>query len=44
MTKIWVNSGDSHVMEPADVWTERMSARLGARAPRSERGEKYEML
>ncbi|MBW8793430.1 MAG: amidohydrolase [Streptomyces sp.] len=44
MSKIWVNSGDSHVMEPADVWTERLPARLGARAPRSERGEKYEML
>ena len=43
MTKIWVNSGDSHVMEPADVWTERLPARLGARAPRSERGDRPEL-
>ena len=38
MTKIWVNSGDSHVMEPADVWTERLPPPRGARAPRPERG------
>ena len=35
-TKIWANSGDSHVMEPGDLWTERMPADLGPRMPRTE--------
>jgi predicted TIM-barrel fold metal-dependent hydrolase len=44
MTKIWANSGDSHVMEPADLWTSRLSASLGARAPRTEKGERHETV
>jgi predicted TIM-barrel fold metal-dependent hydrolase len=44
MTKIWADSGDSHVLEPDDLWTSSLPARLAQRAPRSERGEKYEVL
>lgn len=44
MTKIWANSGDSHVLEPDDLWLARLPKRLAERAPRSERGEKYELL
>jgi predicted TIM-barrel fold metal-dependent hydrolase len=42
--KIWAHSGDSHVLEPADLWTARLPRRLADRAPRSERGDKYEIL
>jgi predicted TIM-barrel fold metal-dependent hydrolase len=41
--KIWAHSGDSHAMEPEDLWTSRLPKRLADRAPRSERGEKYEI-
>jgi predicted TIM-barrel fold metal-dependent hydrolase len=44
MTKIWVNSGDSHVLEPDDLWTQALPKRLADRSPRSERGERYEVL
>lgn len=44
MTKIWANSGDSHVLEPEDLWTQALPRRLADRAPRSERGDKYEVL
>jgi predicted TIM-barrel fold metal-dependent hydrolase len=44
-TKIWANSGDAHVMEPADLWTERLPARLAERMPRSEKiDEKTEVV
>ena len=33
--KIWANSGDSHFLEPADLFTERMPADLAERMPRS---------
>ena len=42
--KIWAHSGDSHLMEPEDLWTSRLPKRLADRAPRSERGEKYEIV
>jgi predicted TIM-barrel fold metal-dependent hydrolase len=42
--KIWAHSGDSHAMEPADLWTSRLPKRLADRAPRTERGEKYEIV
>ena len=41
-TKMWVNSGDSHVLEPADLWTSALPERLAARAPRSEKTDRYE--
>ena len=44
MTKIWANSADSHVLEPADLWLESLPPRLAQRAPRAERGDKYEIL
>jgi predicted TIM-barrel fold metal-dependent hydrolase len=44
MTKIWANSADSHVLEPEDLWTQRLPQRLAERAPRAERGDKYEIL
>jgi predicted TIM-barrel fold metal-dependent hydrolase len=43
-TKLWAHSGDSHVMEPDDLWTSRLPKSLADRAPRTERGEKYEMI
>lgn len=44
MTKIWANSGDSHVLEPSDIWLSSLPQRLAERAPRAERGDKYEIL
>ena len=44
MTKIWANSADSHVLEPADLWLQSLPPRLAQRAPRAERGDKYEIL
>ena len=32
--KIWAHSGDSHAMEPADLWTSRLPKYLADRAPR----------
>src|ERR1700758_1553866 len=43
-SKIWAHSGDSHAMEPDDLWTSRLPKRLADRAPRTERGEKYELV
>jgi predicted TIM-barrel fold metal-dependent hydrolase len=37
VNKIWANSGDSHILEPADIWTEAMPAELADRMPRVER-------
>ena len=44
MSKIWANSADSHVLEPADLWLQSLPSRLARRAPRAERGDKYEIL
>jgi predicted TIM-barrel fold metal-dependent hydrolase len=35
--KLWANSGDSHVIEPADLWRSRLPKRLAELAPRSEK-------
>lgn len=40
--KIWAHSGDSHLMEPDDLYSSRLPKRLADRAPRTERGEKFE--
>ena len=37
MTKIWANSGDSHFLEPDDLWFQIMPAEFAERMPRSER-------
>ena len=41
---IWVNSADSHVLEPDDIWLSRLPADLAARCPRVERDDKYETI
>lgn len=35
MGKIWANSGDSHLIEPADLFTTSLPGDLAARMPRS---------
>ena len=37
MGKIWANSGDSHILEPDDLWFQIMPASLAERMPRSEK-------
>lgn len=44
MTMIWANSADSHLLEPGDLWTERLPSRLAERAPHSVKTEKYEII
>ncbi len=39
MTKLWANSGDSHLVEPDDLFTESLPAALAARMPRSEKSD-----
>jgi predicted TIM-barrel fold metal-dependent hydrolase len=36
MAKIWANSGDSHFLEPADLWHQIMPKALADRMPRTE--------
>jgi predicted TIM-barrel fold metal-dependent hydrolase len=42
--KIWANSGDSHFLEPEDLFSAAMPARLAERMPRSEKYDGYELL
>ncbi|PBC56401.1 amidohydrolase family protein [Rhodococcus sp. ACPA1] len=37
MQKIWTNSGDSHFLEPADLWTARLPKALADLTPISEK-------
>ena len=37
MGKIWANSGDSHFLEPGDLWARVLPPRQAERMPRSER-------
>jgi len=37
MTKIWTNSGDSHFLEPDDLWQSRLPKPLAELCPRSEK-------
>ncbi len=39
MTKLWANSGDSHLVEPDELFTESLPPALAARMPRSEKSE-----
>src|ERR1700758_3467509 len=34
--KLWANSGDSHFLEPEDLWRSRLPKRLADLVPRSE--------
>lgn len=36
-TKMWANSGDSHFLEPTDLWTSILPAKQAERMPRSEK-------
>jgi predicted TIM-barrel fold metal-dependent hydrolase len=36
MTKLWAHSGDSHFLEPEDLWQQILPAPLAERMPRSE--------
>ena len=36
-TKIWANSGDSHFVEPDDLWRSELPSRLADLVPRSEK-------
>ncbi|MFJ9445192.1 amidohydrolase family protein [Kitasatospora sp. NPDC101235] len=44
MQKLWVNSADSHVLEPDDLWERSLPAALRPRAPRSERKDGRETV
>ena len=35
--KIWAHSGDSHFLEPTDLWQEILPSHLAERMPRSEK-------
>jgi len=37
MQKIWANSGDSHFLEPEDLWRENLPPRLAELVPRAEK-------
>ena len=37
MTKIWANSGDSHFLEPDDLWRSRLPKQLAELCPRAEK-------
>jgi predicted TIM-barrel fold metal-dependent hydrolase len=37
MDKIWANSGDSHFLEPEDLWRESLPPRLAELVPRAEK-------
>ena len=41
--KIWVNSADSHVWEPADLWESHLPARMKGRGPRMTRHERVDV-
>ena len=42
--KIWANSGDSHVLEPGDLFTARLPTRLAERAPTTVKDERHETI
>jgi predicted TIM-barrel fold metal-dependent hydrolase len=44
MRKVWANSGDSHFLEPADLFTKTLPANLAERMPRSEKFDGYELV
>ncbi len=44
MGKLWANSGDSHAMEPDDLWLCNLPTALAARGPRVSRDERMETV
>lgn len=43
-TKIWANSGDSHILEPEDIWQQILPKDLADRMPRTEQTESEETI
>jgi predicted TIM-barrel fold metal-dependent hydrolase len=43
-SKIWANSGDSHFVEPPDLFSSSLPKRLAERMPRSEKFDGYELV
>jgi predicted TIM-barrel fold metal-dependent hydrolase len=41
---IWVNSADSHLMEPHDLWFDALPKELAEQAPRTERSDRFEIV
>lgn len=41
---IWAHSGDSHILEPDDIWLSRLPSGLAERAPRVERDAEREFI
>ncbi len=41
--KIWVNSGDSHVWEPSDLWQKNLPQSMAHRGPRIVREERHDV-
>jgi predicted TIM-barrel fold metal-dependent hydrolase len=44
MEKLWAMSGDSHFLEPEDLYTKGLPKSLADRAPRSERDGEWEVI
>jgi len=44
MDKIWAMSGDSHMLEPADLYSRTLPKSLADRAPRTERDGEWETI
>ncbi|TQM11229.1 amidohydrolase family protein [Pseudonocardia kunmingensis] len=42
--KIWANSGDSHFLEPPDLFDERLPKALADRMPKSQKFDGYEIV
>jgi len=42
--KLWANSGDSHAMEPADLWARNLPKALAERGPTTSRDERMETI
>jgi predicted TIM-barrel fold metal-dependent hydrolase len=42
--KLWANSGDSHILEPDDLWQQILPPELARRMPRSEKFDGYEIV
>jgi predicted TIM-barrel fold metal-dependent hydrolase len=44
VSKIWANSGDSHVLEPDDLWSNALPLDLASRMPWTERRDHSEVV
>lgn len=42
--KMWANSGDSHVLEPDDIWSSSLPPHLADRMPRTEKHDGVETI